>query len=327
MLRWALLGTGFISTAVVEAIEQSDGSRVEIVAGRNPERVAEFQRVYSIPRSCVGYDEAIADPAVDVVYIGTPNHEHHPLAIAAADAGKAILSEKSLTTTMESANALVDSVRDRVFFVEGLMYLAHPLYRALGRLLASDQIGRVTAVHARYAADIAQLANPAGGGTIYNLGCYPASLLQFVIQTAYGDDAFSQHTMSATGTLTPHGTVGSTTASIRFTNGVLASLSSSDDYGMAYSFSVLTNLGELRIETNPWLPVPGENLITWTPYDGEPERIGIGDEYDAFYHQIGVVERALAAGLTEAPRPSPRLADSLEIMEFLTSWERCCLEE
>ena len=326
MLRWAILGTGFISTTVVEAIEQSDGSRVEIVAGRNPERVAEFQRAYSIPRSCVGYDEAIIDPDVDVVYIGTPNHQHHPLAITAAEAGKAILSEKSLTTTTESARALVDAVRDRVFFVEGLMYLAHPMYRALGRLLTSDQIGRITAVHGRYAANIAHLVNPLGRGTIYNLGCYPASLLQFVMQTSFGDDAFSQRTMSATGTLTPDGTVGSATASVRFDKGVLASLSSSDDYGMAHAFSVLTDAGELRIETNPWLPIPGENMITWAPYDGEPESIGIGDGHDAFYHQIGVVERALASGLTEAPRPSPRLDDSLEIMDFLTSWERCCLE-
>ncbi len=326
MLRWAILGTGFISNTVVEAISNSDGSRVDLIAGRNAERVAEFQRMHSIPRQSIGYDTAIADPDIDAVYIGTPNHHHHPLAIAAAEHGKAILSEKSLTTTMESANALADAVRDRVFFVEGLMYLAHPMYRVLTELLAEERTGNVTAVHVRYAANIAHLVNPLGRGTIYNLGCYPASLLQLVISVAFGPDVFGRRTIAATGTLTPDGTIGATTAAIRFDNGVLASLSSTDDYGMAHACSVLTDAGELRIDTNPWLPVAGDNIITWTPYDGVPDTIVVTDRHDAFFHQIRVVEQSVASGLTEAPRPSPRLDDSLEIMELLTDWEQQCLQ-
>ena len=115
------------------------------------------------------------------------------------------------------------------------------------------------------------------------------------------------------------------TASIRFDNGVLATLASTDDYGMAYDATILTTTGELRFVTNPWLPAAGDNILRWTPYDGEPETITVATDADAFLHQTRLVERCLAAGLTEAPRPSPRLRDSLEIMELLTEWEARCL--
>lgn len=326
VLRWAILGTGFISNTIVEAIAQSPGSVVEIVAGRNQATVADFQEAHGIARGCVGFDEAIADSAVDAVYIGTPNHHHHPLAIAAAEAGKAILSEKSLTTTLATAHELVDAVRGRVFFVEGLMYLAHPMYRVFEDLLTEERIGTVTAIHGRYAAHIAHLVQPLGRGTIYNLGCYPASLVQLVMRTACGQGAFADRTVTAVGTRTVDDTIGSATASIKFSNGVLATLASTDDYGMAHGFSVLTDRGELRIDTNPWLPGADENTITWQPYDGDSEVHSIADGHNAFVHQIQMVEAAVAAGETEAPHPSPQLDDSIEVMGLLTEWEQLALQ-
>ncbi|MEM9464798.1 MAG: Gfo/Idh/MocA family oxidoreductase [Actinomycetota bacterium] len=324
ILRWAIIGTGFISETMVEAIASCAGSRIELVAGRSAQRAAAFADRHSIPRSCEGYETAVADPEVDVVYVGTPSHAHHEVVAAAAAAGKAILSEKSLTTTMADAHRLVDAVEGRVFFVEGLMYLAHPVIDRFRELLTDPRTGTVTAIHAGYAADIGAVVNPLGGGTIYNLGCYPASLLHLTVQSAFGDDAFGDRRLAAHGTRTPDGTIGSTTASIRFGNDVLATLSSSDDYGMAFDVTVLTTTGELRFLTNPWLPVAGDNQLRWTPYDGAPETFAVTSDGDGFIHQVRLVERAIAAGRTEVERPSPRLGDSLEIMSLLTEWEAAC---
>lgn len=324
VLRWAIIGTGFISNTVVEAIAASDGSRVELVAGRDAARVEAFASQYSIPRSCVGYANGVEDPEVDVVYVGTPNHTHHEIVGAAAAAGKAILSEKSLTTTMETAHELVASVAGRVLFVEGLMYLAHPVIERFVDVLAEERTGTVTAVHARYAAPIAAVVNPLGRGTIYNLGCYPASLLHLTIQSAFGDDMFRRRELEGHGTRTPDDTIGSAGASIRFENGVLATLASTDDYGMAYDFTVLTTTGELRFVTNPWLPDAAENQLRWTPYDGEPETISVAGDGDAFLHQVRMIERCVAEARLEATRPSPRLHDSIEVMELLTEWEAAC---
>jgi len=325
MLNWGLLGTGFITGTVADAIKASDGSRIEMIAGRNPERLTAFQQAHGIPRQSVGYDAVFDDPSIDVVYIGLPNHMHHILTIRAAEKGKAVLSEKSLTTTMEEAHALAEGVRAHdIFFVEGLMYLAHPLFHRLTVLLTDGRLGALRSVNGYYAANIREVVNPLGKGTLYNLGCYPASLLHFVVQTMCGEEAFASRRMGAEGNFNADGNVCDAAVTVRFDNGVLASLQSTDSYGMAFGFAVVGDHGTLRFRTNPWHPLAGRNHLEWCPHDGDVEDIFIDDDQNAFYHQIKLVEHALAHGHKEARRPSPRLADSLEIMAFLNEWEALC---
>lgn len=328
MLRWAILGTGFISNTVIEAIGLSEGSRVDLIAGRDTAKVADFQTRHGIPRAA-SYDQAIADPDIDVIYIGLPNHQHHAFAMAGAEAGKAVVSEKSLTTTMDTAEALVAAARlHETFFVEGLMYLAHPLHEAFGRLLTDGRLGTLRSITGRYGADIARLVNPAGRGTIYNLGCYPVSLTHFVVQTMLGQAAFSVRNVTGTGIIDQaSGTVSDAALAVRFDAGVLATLQSSDNYGNTSEFSVAGDNGVLRFVTNPWLPVAGDNIIAWQPHGGDVEQIVINDPHDAFFHQVKMVEHHVAAGHAEAARPSPRLVDSMEIMSLLTEWEALCLEQ
>jgi predicted dehydrogenase len=325
-LRWAVVGTGFISSTMIEAIEQSGSSRVDLIAGRNADVLAEHLHRYSIPRSTLSFDEAVSDPEIDAVYIGLPNHVHHEVTLAAAAAGKAVLSEKSLTTTMADAHALADGVRDAgTFFVEGLMYLAHPLYLRVSELLLDGRLGGLRSVRGSYAAPIAHLVNPLGMGTIFNLGCYPVSLLHFVVQTMCGDDAFAARSSAAVGNRSDvDGTVIDAALSVRFGNGVLATVQSTDSYGMSSEFAISGDKGVLRFDTNPWLPVAGRNTLTWLPFEGDPETIAINDEFDAFYHQVKMVERRVAERQSQAERPSPRLSDSIEIMELLTEWEELC---
>ncbi|MFT4774959.1 MAG: putative dehydrogenase [Ilumatobacter sp.] len=321
MLRWAAIGTGFITNTMVAAIEQSPGSRLDVVAGRSTERTEIFRAQHGIDRA-LSIEAAISDPRIDAVYIGTPNHAHHELAVTAARAGKAVLSEKSLTRTMATARELVDGVRlTNAFFVEGLMYLAHPLYETVVDVLGDGRLGELRSVSGKYAANIWHVVNAAGGGTLYNIGCYPTSLLHLVVQTMCGPAAFGERSAVAVGTRNSDGNVSNTAISIRFDNGVLASLQSTDEYGMAHAFTVTGNNGTLTFDTNPWLPVAGRNQLTWQPFDGVAEVIVVNDDHDAFFHQVQMVERHVTAGDTEATRPSPRLDDSLEIMQLLTDWE------
>jgi predicted dehydrogenase len=326
VLRWAILGTGFISNTVVDAIAASDGSQVDLIASRNPDKLADFQQRHGIARSS-SYDDAIADPDIDVVYIGLPNHQHHRFAMTASEAGKAVLSEKSLTTTMDDAHALVHAAQaNGTFFVEGLMYLAHPVHTRFVELLTDGRLGALRSISARYGADISHLVNPSGGGTIYNLGCYPVSLTHLVVQTQCGPRAFATRSVSAAGIANAaDGTISDAALAVRFDGQVLATVQASDNYGNTSEFSVAGDNGVVRFATNPWLPIAGDNIIIWQPHDGKPESIVVHDEHDAFYHQIKMVESHVAAGDTEATRPSPRLNDSLEIMELLTEWEALCL--
>ena len=327
MARWAILGTGFISQTVAQAIQSHPGSELLTIAGRNADRVAEFQAKFDIPKISIGYEDALADPEVDIVYIGLPNHVHHELTAMAAAAGKPVLSEKSLTTTMDQAAELVAAVRKaETFFVEGFMYLSHPFYQRVVEVLKDGRLGRLRSIHGFYSAAISGVTNPLGRGTLYNLGCYPASLAHLVVQTMEGEDAFGTARLSGFGVTEPdHGTVVDAAVTAKVGD-VLVNLHSTDSYGMAHEFVIAGENGTLKFLTNPWRPNAGDNRLLWQPYKGEGEEIVVNSGHDDFYHQVAMVEANVAAGNREATRPSPRLKDSLEIMEFLTQWEALCLK-
>ena len=324
-LNWAIIGTGFISHQAIDGIVKSDGSQLHSIYGRNPDLAKQFQSQYGFPKLSFDVNELLSDPDVDVVYIGLPNHLHKDAAIQAAQAGKAVLSEKSLTTTMGDADALLVAVaQTRTFFVEGLMYLSHPFLSRFVEVLQDGRLGDLRSVNGYYCANIGEVVNPKGRGTLYNLGCYPTSLLQLTVQTMCGPDAFKSRQLQGFGNLNEEGNICDAACSARFGNGVLATLQSTDSYGMGNGFSVMGVNGVLSFVSNPWLPVPGRSAMMWSPYEGEVELIHVDDPFDAFFHQTKLVERHVAQGDREASRPSPRHRDSWEVMDFLTQWEASC---
>lgn len=324
-LNWAIIGTGFISHQAIDGIVKSDGSELYSIYGRNPDLVNQFQSQYGFPQQSLDLDDLLSDPKLDAVYVGLPNHLHKSVAIKAAQAGKAVLSEKSLTTTMDDADALLAGVAQTgTFFVEGLMYLSHPFLTRFVEVLQDGRLGELRSINGFYCANIEDVVNPKGMGTLYNLGCYPTSLLQLTVQTMCGPDTFNNRQLQGFGNLNEDGNICDAACSVRFANGVLATLQSTDSYGMENGFSVMGENGVLSFVTNPWLPVAGRSTMMWSPYEGDAELIHVDDPFDAFFHQTKLVEREVAQGNTQASRPSPRHSDSWEVMDFLTQWEASC---
>ncbi|MGG6898732.1 Gfo/Idh/MocA family oxidoreductase [Rhizobium sp. BR 315] len=323
MLRWGFLGTSFISHTMAKAVAKSAGSKLVAVSGRDPARLDAFATQYDVPRRYDTLDAVAEDADVDVVYVGLPNNLHAQAVIGAAARGKAVLCEKSLATNMDDARAIAQAVTETgIFFVEGLMYLSHPIIAAFGEVIESGRLGRLRTVSATYAADIWDVVNPHGKGTIFNLGCYPASLLHYVLKMGCGDTAFPRRQVQATGNRSAKdGNLCDATAILRFDNGLIAGLTSTDSFGMSYEFTVRGELGSLRFLTNPWLPAAGDNSFEIELYGHPVERVTRSSRYDAFDYQVQLVEAAIRNGHREAPLPSPSLADSLQIMSFLTEWQ------
>lgn len=331
MLRWGILGTSFISDVVAKAIVSSNASHIQAVFGRDENRLAAFADRYGIASRHTSLEAFLADAAVDVVYVGLPSHKHAEAVMLATKAGKkAILSEKSLATTMPDAVAMTDAVRAAgdVFFLEGLMYLTHPVMETLAAVIADGRLGNIRGVSGYYAANIAAKANPRGRGTIYNLGCYPVSLMHFVLETAYGKGA-----CDGKRSILGHGTLATSDDGVTFARdaaltarfeelGVLATIQSSDSFGNDFSFTIQGDKASLTFVTNPWLPVAGDNVFQIKTYKGgATENITVSSKMDAFGYQIKKVEDYVASGIKEPARPSPSWANSVEIMSLLTEWE------
>ncbi|MFT7584901.1 MAG: putative dehydrogenase [Cellvibrionaceae bacterium] len=326
-LRWGILGTSFISETMGKAINEDSGSIIQAVAGRRQEAIDSFAEQFSVVCKYDNYQALISDPDVDIVYIGLPNHLHHTYVLDSIAAGKHILCEKSLSIDMQKSQKMIDSVSDsQLFFIEGLMYLHHPLIKKLVDLLQSNVLGKVRTVSGQYCADIAQFVNPAGKGALYNLGCYPLSLLHLVLQTAYGNDVWSDFDLTGIGNIsTKDGNICEASLNLGFPNGVTARLHTAETYGMFSDFVIVGEKGSLRFDSNPWLPEKS-NKMTLTLFDEEPEPIRVTAEGDAFFYQVKHIREAILQGHKTLNRPAPRLQDSFEIMQILTRWEASILK-
>jgi D-xylose 1-dehydrogenase (NADP+, D-xylono-1,5-lactone-forming) len=176
-VRWGFLGAGNISHALAGAVHAADGAVLRAVGARDAARAEALGPQQAYP----SYEEVLADPAVDAVYISLANHQHVPWAVRAVAAGKAVLCEKPLGLTAAEVDELTAVAEDAgALVVEAMWYRWHPRVREAERLVAEGAIGPVRRVAAGFCFDADLTGNyrldPAyGGGALYDVGCYPIS--------------------------------------------------------------------------------------------------------------------------------------------------------
>jgi predicted dehydrogenase len=186
-VAWGVLGVADIAVhKVIPAMLHSELSRVDAIASRSSERSHAAARRFGIPRSYASYEELLADPLIEAVYVPLPNHLHLEWTIAAARAGKHVLCEKPLALTSGDAERMIEACQDAgVKLMEAFMYRLHPLWRAAADAVASGQIGTLRAVQTTFSyhnIDPADIRNnaAAGGGALYDVGCYAVNLARLL---------------------------------------------------------------------------------------------------------------------------------------------------
>jgi predicted dehydrogenase len=189
-VRWGILSTAQIATEkVIPGIRRAPNCEVLAIASRDAGRAAAVAARLAIPRAYASYEELLADPDVDAVYIPLPNHLHAEWTLAAARAGKHVLCEKPLAMTASDAQVLVAGCQDAgVLLMEAFMYRLHPSWVAARELVASGRIGRLTAVSSWFSYfndDPANIRNilDFGGGALYDIGCYCINLSRMLFGT------------------------------------------------------------------------------------------------------------------------------------------------
>jgi predicted dehydrogenase len=164
---------------VIPAMIASETSEVHAIASRSLDRANGAAESLGIPRAYGSYEELLTDDEVEAVYIPLPNHLHHEWTLAAAEAGKHVLCEKPIAMTSDEAREMIEACdRAGVLLMEAFMYRQHPMWIEVKRLVAEGAIGRlqvVDAVFSYFNDDPDNIRNilSAGGGALYDIGCYP----------------------------------------------------------------------------------------------------------------------------------------------------------
>jgi predicted dehydrogenase len=189
LLRWGVLSTAKIGrTKVIPGIAAASNCEVTAIASRDSAVAHATAEALGIPRAHGSYEALLADPEVDAVYIPLPNHLHAEWAIAAARAGKHVLCEKPLATSVADAERMIAAFEEAgVVLMEAFMYRHHPSWVAVRELVAAGRIGRLVAVQSWFSFfndDPANIRNilTAGGGALFDIGCYCVNLSRMLFE-------------------------------------------------------------------------------------------------------------------------------------------------
>jgi predicted dehydrogenase len=191
-LRWGVLGVAKILNRFRPAFAASTTVTRRAIASRSLEKAQAAARDFGFEIAYGGYEELLADPQVDAVYIPLPNSMHAEWTIKAAEHGKHVLCEKPLCTTAAEAADVVAYCRAQgVRILEGFMWRHHPRTQRIRQQIEDGLIGEVRRVSGTLTF-LMDPVNPANirlrpelaGGSLLDVGCYPIS----GIRCAFGEE-------------------------------------------------------------------------------------------------------------------------------------------
>lgn len=188
-VRWGILGyAGIARKHVLPAMVKAGNVRLTAIASRSQEKLMEAVSAYGFPKVYGSYEQLLADPEIDAVYIPLPNALHKEWAIRAAEQGKHVLCEKPLALTEADCREMAAAFqKNRVYLMEAFMYRFLPGMKTLKTLLDQGEIGEVRHIystHRFYLGDNQNVrVNAAlGGGSLRDVGCYPVNLLGWILE-------------------------------------------------------------------------------------------------------------------------------------------------
>ncbi|MBI4785802.1 MAG: Gfo/Idh/MocA family oxidoreductase [Chloroflexi bacterium] len=186
-LRWGILSTAKIGLKqVMPAIKQSKNGVLAALASRSLESAQEAAAPFGIPHVFGSYEEMLASPEVDAVYVPLPNAMHKEWTIRAANHGKHVLCEKPLALNAAEADEMITAARqNHVLLMEAFMYRFHPQFAKLKALIADGAIGDVKVMRSAFCYNIQGANNirldpDLGGGALMDVGCYCVNMARLV---------------------------------------------------------------------------------------------------------------------------------------------------
>jgi 1,5-anhydro-D-fructose reductase (1,5-anhydro-D-mannitol-forming) len=188
-LRWGIVGPGQLAEEwIAPAIRASTKGELVACAGQDIERTRAFAERHGVPRAYDDYRALLRDEAIEAVFVMTPNHLHHPVVVAAAEAGKHVLCDKPMALSVEQASAMIEACqRAGVVLRIGLQLRLQPVLQAAARIVAEERLGELREVSVQRCAPLAQAGawrqdlTQAGLGALYDVGVHVLDFLQWIL--------------------------------------------------------------------------------------------------------------------------------------------------
>jgi xylose dehydrogenase (NAD/NADP) len=315
-IRWGVLGWARIAReSVIPAILRSSNSELRAVASREQSKLEECRAKFPGPALYHGYEELLRDPEVDAVYIPLPNSMHGDWTIRAVEHGKHVLCEKPLALDAAQCREMTAAAAaSRVLLMEAFMYRFTDRTRQVLEVVRSGALGEIKFIASTFRF---LLANPdsikfkpeLGGGSLYDVGCYPVNFTGMVMDAISGGQADGARPESLSAQCVRQGGVDMIySAVLKYPSGVIASLNSGFNAQMRVHSEITGTLGALEIP-DTFFDNPGVLTLT----TGQERREIPVAESDRFRPEV----EDFAGAILQKRAPRLSLGETLRNTEIL----------
>jgi D-xylose 1-dehydrogenase (NADP+, D-xylono-1,5-lactone-forming) len=248
-VSWGFLSTANINDKLLAGAAGSDRVDVIAVASRDSARAEAYARERGIKRAYGSYEELLAGPDVEAVYISLPNSLHVEWSIRALKAGKHVLCEKPLSRRAEDVERAFDvAEQSGRLLMEAFMYRHNPQTARLKELVGGGAIGRLRLVRAAFSFPLTdspdvRLDPALDGGGLMDVGCYCVSGVRLL--AGEPEQVYGEQIVSSTGVDEVF------TGTMRFSGDVLAELDSGLVLPMRDELEAIGEEGSLFLD-DPW---------------------------------------------------------------------------
>jgi predicted dehydrogenase len=192
-IRWGLLSTAKINQALIPAIREAKQGELVAVASRTLEKAENYARDWEIPQAFGSYQEMLESGEVDAVYISLPNHLHAEWTVKALQEGVHVLCEKPFATSLDEVDAVIAaSEKFGKIVAEAFMYRHHPQTEIVKEWVQEGKLGQITLIRGAFDFKMGpdgrkpeslnvRLVPEFGGGSLWDVGIYPLSYIQFLM--------------------------------------------------------------------------------------------------------------------------------------------------
>jgi predicted dehydrogenase len=308
--RWGIIGTGGIAKAFARDLSYFNSHIIQAVGSRSIEKASDFAVEFPGCTAYGSYEELVADPMIDAVYVATPHPQHVANTILALSAGKPVLCEKPFAVNAIEARAMVAAARtNNVALLEAMWTRFLPHIAQVREILKSEVIGQIVNVEADHGQFLIDHENPRltepslAGGALLDLGIYPVSFAHMILGVP--------SRITATGVLTEKGVDSQTSAIFDYADGAQAVVTTTLVTGTPCRATISGTLGRIEIDRTFYNPASMRVIM----------RDGTTTEYPNTYKGHGLREQAaeLERMVRNAEIESPLLTHqmSVEIMQTL----------
>ncbi len=186
-IKWGVISTAKIGRKnVIPATKNSDFALIHAIASRDKVTADRVCRELDIPISYASYNELLADPQIDAVYIPLPNHLHVEWIHKCLDAGKHVLCEKPLALNSDDILPIQQKAEKLKLKVgEAFMVRTSNQWLRVKELIQQGDLGDLKTIHGFFSyfnndpANIRNI-NEFGGGALWDIGCYPVTQSRYI---------------------------------------------------------------------------------------------------------------------------------------------------